>query len=85
MTELSRELALEYLATKQHKVKPRGPRVTGEAREELVADIVARYGRRQSVRDIAAAVGHSYGFVHKILEQSGVHFKSRGGANRSPR
>lgn len=65
--------------------KPPKKRVTGEARQELINDIMARYadGRGQSVRDIAASVGHSYGFVHKILEERGAQFKGRGGANRS--
>ena len=63
--------------------KARVARVTGEARERLARDVVDQYQRGASIREIAADVGRSYGFVHNILTGSGVPMRGRGGATRS--
>jgi len=36
----------------------------------------------QFIRDIAAETGRSYGFVHRVLAESGATMRSRGGATR---
>jgi hypothetical protein len=63
--------------------KPRAKRVTGEAREQLARQIVARYEAGASIRELAAEQGRSYGFVHTVLRQSGAQMRGRGGATRS--
>jgi predicted transcriptional regulator len=62
--------------------KARATRVTGEAREELARDLVARYRAGDSIRELAASTGRSYGFVHRLLSEAGVELRGRGGATR---
>ena len=62
--------------------KARAPRVTGEARAELARDLVARYHAGDSIRELAESTGRSYGFVHRMLTESGVQLRGRGGATR---
>jgi transposase len=62
--------------------KARATRVTGEAREQLIRDVVARYESGASIREIAEEFGRSYGLVHNVLKESGVQLRGRGGATR---
>jgi hypothetical protein len=41
-------------------------------------------GRRivESIRALASSTGRSYGFVHRVLTESGVQLRQRGGARR---
>jgi hypothetical protein len=41
-----------------------------------------RYSSGESIRALAASTGRSYGFIHRILAESGVSLRSRGGATR---
>jgi hypothetical protein len=59
--------------------------VRGEERRRVADDFAARYERGESIRTLAASSNRSYGFVHRILSQSGVTFRARGSANRKPR
>lgn len=63
--------------------KARATRVTGEAREALSRELVVRYEKGESIREIAASAGRSYGFVHRLLSESGVQLRGRGGATRN--
>ena len=54
-------------------------RVTGDARLELADDLVAKYEAGASIRNLAAELGKSYGFVHALLTDGGVTFRRRGG------
>jgi len=60
----------------------KGTRVTGADRTKLATDLRKRYTAGESIRALAAATGRSYGFVHRILAESGVALRSRGGATR---
>jgi hypothetical protein len=60
----------------------KGTRVTGADREKLAADLKKRYDSGESIRALAATTGRSYGFVHRILSESGVSLRGRGGATR---
>jgi hypothetical protein len=60
----------------------KGTRVTGADRAKLAADLKKRYDSGESIRALAAATGRSYGFVHRILTESGVSLRGRGGATR---
>lgn len=44
------------------------------------ATLAVRYNAGQPLREIAAAVGLSYGSVHRRLSEAGVPMRSRGGA-----
>jgi predicted transcriptional regulator len=60
----------------------KGSRVTGTARERLAADLKKKYAQGRSIRALAEETGRSYGFVHRMLTESGVTLRGRGGATR---
>ncbi|HVE27976.1 MAG TPA: helix-turn-helix domain-containing protein [Sporichthya sp.] len=60
----------------------KGSRVTGSARERLAADLKKKYSQGRSIRSLAEETGRSYGFVHRMLTESGVTLRGRGGATR---
>ena len=60
----------------------KGTRVTGADRSKLASDLQKRYSAGESIRALAASTGRSYGFIHRILAESGVALRSRGGATR---
>jgi hypothetical protein len=60
----------------------KGTRVTGSDRTKLASDLKKRYDAGESIRSLAAATGRSYGFVHRILSETGVALRGRGGATR---
>jgi len=61
----------------------KGTRVTGPDRNKLATDLKRRYDAGESIRDLAVSTGRSYGFVHRILTETGVALRSRGGATRA--
>ena len=60
----------------------KGSRVTGTAREQLATDLKTKYEAGESIRALAQETGRSYGFVHRMLSESGVTLRGRGGATR---
>jgi hypothetical protein len=58
----------------------KGTRVTGADRSKLATDLKARYDAGESIRSLATATGRSYGFIHRILTETGVALRGRGGA-----
>jgi hypothetical protein len=60
----------------------KGSRVTGGDRDRLAADLKRRYESGQSIRLLAQSSGRSYGFVHRMLSESGATLRGRGGATR---
>ncbi len=60
----------------------KGSRVTGAEREKLAAELRKKYDAGQSIRLLAESTGRSYGFVHRILSESGTPLRGRGGATR---
>lgn len=60
----------------------KGSRVTGDERGKLANDLKEKYESGQSIRLLAESSGRSYGFVHRILSESGVTLRGRGGATR---
>lgn len=60
----------------------KGIRLVGEDRDRLASQVTDEYQDGKSIRDIAAATGRSYGFVHRVLVESGIAMRSRGGATR---
>ena len=61
----------------------KGARVTGVDRSKLATLLGKRYDDGESIRSLAASTGRSYGFVHRILTETGVTLRGRGGATRS--
>lgn len=60
----------------------RNRQVRGDERRDLTEYVTAEYDRGRSIRDIAASIGRSYGFVHRLLAEAGVDFRTRGGARK---
>jgi hypothetical protein len=60
----------------------KGTRVTGTDRSELATDLKMRYDSGESIRTLAMATGRSYGFIHRLLTETGVTLRGRGGATR---
>lgn len=61
----------------------KGARITGADRTKLAADLKKKYDKGASIRELADANGRSYGFVHRVLSESGVSLRGRGGATRT--
>ena len=60
----------------------KGSRVTGGDRDKMAGDLKKRYEAGESIRLLAESSGRSYGFVHRILNESGASLRGRGGATR---
>ncbi len=60
----------------------KGARISGGQREKLASELRKKYEGGKSIRDLAGETGRSYGFVHRLLSESGVQLRGRGGATR---
>lgn len=60
----------------------KGARITGATRDKLAEDLKEQYREGKSIRALAAESGRSYGFIHRILSESGVTLRGRGGPTR---
>ena len=60
----------------------KGARITGQTRDKLASELRKRYDAGESIRSLAESSGRSYGFVHRILTESGTTLRGRGGATR---
>lgn len=58
----------------------KGKRITGEARDKVAARLKSAYESGESIRSLTESNGRSYGFVHRILTETGVILRGRGGA-----
>lgn len=58
-------------------------RVTGAARTALAADVKRRYEGGATIRQLAAELGRSYGFVYRLLDDAGAQMRGRGGDTRA--
>lgn len=63
----------------------KGGRITGTQRDTMAKELRKQYESGKSIRDLAAETGRSYGFVHRVLSESGVQLRGRGGAPKSRR
>jgi predicted nuclease with RNAse H fold len=66
----------------QARTRTKTPKVGTDERHALAADVAIAYKRGDAIRQICADTGHSYGLVHKLLDEAGITFRPRGGANR---
>ena len=69
-------------ATTTATATEKGRRIVGAERQTLAKDLVRRYTSGESIRALASSTGRSYGFVHRVLTESGVQLRQRGGARR---
>ena len=60
----------------------KGSQVTGSDRDKLAGEMKKKYEAGASIRVLAESSGRSYGFVHRILSESGATLRGRGGATR---
>ena len=60
----------------------KGTRVTGDSRSTMATELKSKYEAGESIRSLAVASNRSYGFVHRILSESGATLRGRGGATR---
>src|ERR671916_2078858 len=58
----------------------KGARITGTQRDKLATDLKKKYEKGASIRALAEQTGRSYGFVHRVLSETGVTLRGRGGA-----
>lgn len=63
-------------------VLKKGARITGADRNKLAIDLKKQYDKGRSIRELADTHGRSYGFIHRVLSESGVSLRGRGGATR---
>ena len=61
----------------------KGSRITGVARDKLGSQLTKKYEKGASIRALAEETGRSYGFIHRVLSESGVTLRGRGGATRT--
>lgn len=61
----------------------KGARVTGGDRSKLADELTQKYSTGVSIRALAEETGRSYGFVHRMLTESGAELRGRGGATRA--
>lgn len=73
---------IEMAATSTATSTDKGRRIVGAERATLAKDLVKRYTSGESIRALASSTGRSYGFVHRVLTESGVQLRQRGGARR---
>lgn len=60
----------------------KGARISGGQRDKLATDLKKQYENGRSIRELANETGRSYGFIHRVLSESGVSLRGRGGATR---
>lgn len=61
----------------------KGARIIGPERTKLAIDLKKQYDKGKSIRELADSHGRSYGFIHRVLSESGVTLRGRGGATRA--
>jgi hypothetical protein len=81
VSSLGRE-GIRMAATGTASTTEKGRRIVGTERQTLAKDLVKRYTSGESIRALAASTGRSYGFIHRVLTESGVQLRQRGGARR---
>jgi hypothetical protein len=68
---------------RRRTVLKKGARITGAERSKLANDLKKQYDKGLSIRELAETNGRSYGFVHRVLSESGVELRGRGGSSRA--
>lgn len=66
------------------KTIEKGKRIIGDQRVKLAGDLRKQYEAGTPIRMLAQTFGRSYGFIHRVLVESGASMRGRGGATRGP-
>ena len=74
----------EFGKQEESKKLKKGARITGDDRERIARQLGEEYEAGASIRGLADWTGRSYGWVHRILRESGVTLRRRGGVIRYP-
>ncbi len=61
---------------------PRNKHLLGPARARFAAVLKKSYSQGSSVRELSEMTGRSYGWIHRMLKEAEVEFRSRGGSGR---
>ena len=61
----------------------KGKRITGGDRSTLADELRKRYDGGESIRSLAESTKRSYGFVHRLLSESGATLRSRSHAEKA--
>jgi hypothetical protein len=61
----------------------KGRRIIGAERDTLTDEVKERYSNGASIRELATDTGRSYGFIHRLLVESGTQLRGRGGPTRT--
>ena len=61
----------------------KGRRIVGAERETLTDEVRQRYSNGASIRELATDTGRSYGYIHRLLVESGAELRGRGGPTRT--
>lgn len=61
----------------------KGARITGTDRAKLATEIKSQYRKGASIRELAETHGRSYGFMHRMLSESGAPLRQRGGRSKA--
>ncbi|HEX2297001.1 MAG TPA: helix-turn-helix domain-containing protein [Pseudonocardiaceae bacterium] len=59
----------------------KGRQITGPERDMIATRLRARYAQGASIRDLMSETGRSYGWTYRLLRESGVELRGRGGAH----
>ena len=59
----------------------KGRQITGPEREQIAARLRDRYAQGASIRELMTLTGRSYGWVYRLLRESGTVLRGRGGAH----
>jgi len=60
----------------------KGRRISGDERSALIGALRDRYIAGESIRSLSLSTGRSYGFIHRLLIESDVNLRGRGGNTR---
>lgn len=61
----------------------RSEQITGRERDRIGRQLRTRYEDGESIRDLVARTGRSYGWVRMLLLEAGVELRTRGGDRRA--
>ncbi|WP_442893143.1 helix-turn-helix domain-containing protein [Amycolatopsis sp. VC5-11] len=60
----------------------KGQRIVGDDRNAMAAQLKLKYENGASIRALAESIQRSYGFVQRLLVESGARLRPRGGGHR---
>ena len=59
----------------------KGRQITGPERNKIGKRLRERYAQGASIRELMTETGRSYGWIHRLLRESGAELRGRGGSH----